>query len=153
MAVTEGDFQIFYSDAGMSRKDSVFGPVPTTLLDISTDPRQKLIVPYQAGQPLKEDDVMIFALKGITAGTFDSGTSVQIPVTMRSVTTGIVSERFLSLADLRTMADAVIDGTDISYSTAWTEVMKYTIPAQYEMRLGHKLAENSRIYVALVLTA
>lgn len=142
-----------YTDAGMSRQDIVYGPISTIKLDISTDPRQMLVVPYQSGAPLKEDDMLIIALAGLTAGTFDSGTSFYIPATIRSVTTGIVRETFLELSDFTTMAGAAIDGTDISYGTSMTDVMKYTVKAQEEMRLGHKFAENSRVYVALVLTA
>jgi len=152
MAVTEGKVELKYTDASMTRVDTVFG-APTVKLDISTDPRQQLIVPYQSGAPLKEDDILIVAIKGKTAGTFDSGTSCQIPVTIRNVTTGIVREDFLELSDLRTMAGAVIDGTDITYGTSMTNCMKYTVGAQEQVRLGHKFAENSRIYMALVLTA
>ena len=153
MAVTEGKLQLKYTDAGMSRQDVVYGPVSTIKLDISTDPRQQLVVPYQSGQPLKEDDMLIMALEGLTAGTFDSGTTWYIPVTIRSVTTGIVRETFLEVSDFKTMAGAAIGSDDISYGTSMTDVVKYTVKAQEEMRLGHKFAENSRIYVVLVLTA
>ena len=151
MAVTEGDMRLKYADASLTRQDVVYGDVPTTKLDVSTDPRQQLVVPYQSGDPLKEDDLLIMTLKGLTAGTFDAGSTFQIPVTIRNVTTGIVREAFLGVADFTTMAGAAIDTTDINYGTSLTDVTKYTVKAQEQVRLGHKFAENSRIYVALVV--
>ena len=153
MAVTEGDFLLKYTDAGMSRQDIVYGPAPLVKLDISTDPRQQLIVPYQSGEPLKEDDILLMNLKGLTAGTFDSGTTFYIPATIRSVTTGIVREVFLGAADFTDMEGDALGADDISYGVTPTDVLKYTVKAQEEIRLGHKFAENSRIYVNLVLTA
>lgn len=152
MAVTEGKMRIKYTDASMTRQDVVFGDVPTTKLDISTDPRQMLVVPYQSGAPLKEDDMMVIALKGLTAGTFDSGSSLSVPVTIRNITTGIVREAFLEMGDFTDMAGDAIDADDESYGTSFTDVMKYTVKAQEQLRLGHKFAENSRIYLALVVT-
>ena len=144
--------QLKYTDAGMSRQDIVYGPVSTIKLDIATDPRQQLVVPYQSGAPLKEDDMLLMSLKGLTAGDFDEGTTWYIPVTIRSVTTGIVRETFLEISDFTTMAGAAI-AANIDYGVSMTDVVKYTVKAQEEMRLGHKFAENSRIYIALVLTS
>jgi len=152
MAVTEGQAQFKYTDAGMSRQDIVYGPVSTVKLDISTDPRQQLVVPYQSGAPLKEDDMLIMALKGLTAGELDSGSSWYIPVTIRSVTTGIVRETFLEVSDFTNMAGTALSATNIDYGVTMTDVCKYTVKAQEEMRLGHKFAENSRLYIALVVT-
>lgn len=152
MAVTEGKVQFKYTDAGMSRQDIVYGPVSTVKTDISTDPRQQLVVPYQSGPPLKEDDMLIMALEGKTAGDFDEGSEMYIPATIRSVTTGIVRETFLELSDFTNMAGAAV-AANIDYGVSMTDVLKYTVKAQEEMRLGHKFAENSRIFVELVLTS
>lgn len=152
MAVTEGKMTLKYTDAGQSRQDIVYGPVPTAKLDISTDPRQMLVVPYQSGAPLKEDDMLIIALAGATAGDFDSGSSFSIPVTIRSVTTGIVRESFLEVDDFTDMSGTVFGAGNIDYGVSVTDVAKYVVKAQEELRLGHKFAENSRIYIALVVT-
>lgn len=152
MAVTEGKMQLKYTDAGMSRQDIVYGPVTTIKLDISTDPRQQLVVPYQSGAPLKEDDMLLIALSGLTAGDFDSGSSWYIPVTIRSVTTGIVRETFLEISDFTDMDGTVFGAGNIAYAVSMTDVAKYVIKAQEEMRLGHKFAENSRVYMTLVVT-
>ena len=152
MAVTEGQMRLKYTDASMTRQDVVYGDVPTTKLDIATDPRQMLVVPYQSGPPLKEDDMLIMALKGNTAGDFDSGSTFQVPVTIRNITTGIVREAFLEVGDFTDMSGAALSATNVDYGVSFTDVVKYTIKAQEEMRLGHKFAENSRIYVALVVT-
>ena len=151
MAVTEGQMRLKYTDASMTRQDVVYGDVPTTKLDIATDPRQMLVVPYQSGPPLKEDDMLIMALKGNTAGDFDSGSTLQVPVTIRNITTGIVREAFLEVGDFTDMSGAALSATNIDYGVSFTDVVKYTVKAQEEMRLGHKFAENSRIYVALVV--
>lgn len=152
MAVTEGAFRIYASDAGMTRKDLVYGDVRTEQLDISTDPRQMQVVPYTPGAILKEDDLVIISLKGDTAGTFDSGSTVRIPVTIKNVTTGIKRRAFLSLTDFTDMSGTAVGATDISYGTNFTDVIKYTVKAQEQLVLGHDFAENSRIYVALVAT-
>lgn len=151
MAVTEGFLRLYAADASQSRKDIIYGDVRTEQLDISTDPRQLQIVPYTPGAVLKEDDLLIVSLKGDTAGTFDSGSTVRIPVTVKNMTTGIVRAAFLSLTDFTDMEGNAPSGTDESYGTAFTDVLKYTVKAQERLILGHKFAENSRIYVALVV--
>lgn len=152
MAVTEGFLRLYAADASQSRKDIIYGDVRTEQLDISTDPRQLQIVPYTPGAVLKEDDLLIASLKGDTAGTFDSGSTVRIPVTIKNMTTGIVRAAFLSLVDFTDMEGNAISATDESYATSFTDVLKYTVKAQERLILGHKFAENSRIYVALVVT-
>lgn len=152
MAVTEGFLRLYAADASQSRKDIIYGDVRTEQLDIATDPRQMQIVPYTPGAVLKEDDILIISLKGDTAGTLDSGSTVRIPVTIKNMTTGIMRSAFLSLVDFTDMAGAAVSATDISYGTSFTDVLKYTVKAQERLILGHKFAENSRIYVALVVT-
>lgn len=152
MAVTEGFLRLKYTDASMTRQDVVYGDVRTEQLDVATDPRQMLIVPYQGGPPLNEDDMLIVALKGDTAGEFDNGSTVRIPVTIRNITTKIVREAFLSLTDFTDMEDNAISATNEDYGVSFTDVLKYTVKAQEQMRLGHKFAENSRAYMALVVT-
>lgn len=139
-----------YTDASQTRKD-VVGEYDTSLLDISTDPRQKIIVPYVKSNPLKEDDMLIMELQGITAGDFDSGSTFQIPVTIRNITTGIVRETMLTVSDFRDMSGTAIGATNIDYGTNFTAVAKYVVKAQEQLKLGYRMAENSRVYVALVV--
>jgi hypothetical protein len=151
MAVTEGNLRLYASDASMSRKDLIYGDVRTEQLDISTDPRQMQVVPYTVQAVVKEDDVIIVALKGDTAGNFDSASTLRVPVTIKNMTTGITRSAFLSLPDFTDMAGAAPSATNIEYGTNYTDVLKYTVKAQERLILGHKFAENSRIYVALVV--
>jgi hypothetical protein len=146
-AITHAMMRIYAADASLSRKDVIYGDVSSVLIALgAADPRLAQVVPYTPGAVLKEDDVLIIALKGDAADALDSATVVRVPVTIKNMTTGIVRAAFLTLADFRTMAGAAIDGTDISVLTSWTDVMKYTVGAQERLILGHKFAENSRIH-------
>lgn len=150
MAVTEGKIRLTYTDASMTRQDVVL-EADTVLADISTDPRQKIIVGYIKSNPLKEDDMLLMSIQGLTAGDFDSGSTFQIPVTIRNVTTGIVRETMLTVSDFTDMSGAAIGATNIDYGTNFTAVAKYTVKAQEQLKLGYRMAENSRLYVALVV--
>ena len=144
MAVTEGSFRVVFKDASGTRRDVVFGEVRTEVLDISTDPRQQLLVPV-GQQMLDEDDKMDIELKGDTAGTMDAASTIRIPVRIRNKKTGVTRETYLTATSFG------LDTTDVSYGTDWTRVATYTVGAQEQLKLGHSTAPNSRIYVALVV--
>lgn len=61
-ASDEGDVRIVFTDTNESNRRVVY-QAPTESLDISTDPRQCLIVPFSA-ETLHQDDLMIVEVKG-----------------------------------------------------------------------------------------
>ena len=146
MAVTEGNLQITWSDASESRRDVMFGPVRTEVLDVSTDIRQQLYVPFINNRFLTEDSKFTIEIKGDTAGTLDNGSTIRIPVTIVNVNTKVARETYL------TGGDFGLTATNVDYGTSYTVVASYTVNAQEAIFLGHKTAVNSRIYIALVVT-
>lgn len=146
--------RMYAADASMSRKDIIYGDVSYALATLgATDPRLSLIVPFTPRGELKEDDMLIIAAKSVATDAFDSASVMRIPVTIKNMTTGIVRQAFLDIADFRDMADTVISGTDISLPAGvMTDAIKYTVKAQERVILGHMFAENSRIYLSLADT-
>jgi len=141
----EGDFRITRTDASETVREVLFS-CATELLDISTDPRQKQIIPMsQAG--LREDDKLKLELYVSTATTVDFGLStIQIPVRIRNERTKSVFETFFRHANFASADVTVVAGK-------WVEIGSYTVKGQESVKLGHSIAENSRIYVALVESA
>lgn len=147
-----GNLNLYFADASKSRKDFIWGETTARLAASSSDPRIQPLVPF-SNATLKEDDIMIVAVKADAQGSIDSGTTLQIPVTIKNVTTGVERATFLRTPDFTTMAGAAIDTTDITTNgTAETDMVKYTVKAQERVKLGHRIAENSRAYASLVYT-
>lgn len=146
-ATGAGAYQLAYSDASGTRIDVVFGPVRSEALSVSTDPRQQLVVPYQAGQPLRENDKLLFQGKTDSASTIDNTTTMRIPVTIKNMKTGIERETYLTAADFG------FTTTDVTTSsTAYTTLGTYTVSAQEALKLGHKTAANSVVYISAAYT-
>lgn len=124
----------------------MFGPVRTEVLDVSTDIRQQIYVPFVNNRWLEEDDKFSIEIKGDTAGTLDSGSTIRIPVTIVNKKTKVSRETYL------TGGDFSLTATDVDYGTSYTTVATYTINAQEALFLGHKTAVNSRVYIALVVS-
>jgi hypothetical protein len=147
VATDEGKLRILFSDASRTNK-RVVGEWASEQLDISTDPRQQIIIPKSA-EVLEEDDLLLIEYNGLAASSVDydaaeANTKFRIPVTIRNKRTGNVYERILRHPDLAS-ADVAI-----SAASTWYELGAYTVSAQEQLRLGHKIAENSRLYITLV---
>jgi len=141
----EGDFRIVKTDASETVRQVLYEG-PSESLDISTDPRQQVIIPMSVAT-LREDDKLLIEYKTGTATSVDYGSSVvRIPIRRRNVRTGNVSESFLRHSNFASADVTVI-------ANSWVKIGSYTIPAQEEIRLGQSIAENSRIYVSLVEAA
>lgn len=141
----EGDFRITKTDASETVREVLYEG-PSEILDASTDPRQQPIVPMSLAS-LREDDKLLIEYKTTTATTVDYGLStVRIPIRRRNVRTGNVAESYLRHGNF-TSADVTVA------ANTWVKIGSYTVPAQEEIRLGQSIAENSRIYVALVENA
>lgn len=154
--VTPDTTQIrFYAaDASQSRKDKIYGDVPYRLATLGgSDPRLSLFVPFTPKAELKEDDVLIMAITSVAASAFDSGSTLSIPVTIKNMTTGIVSPTFLAVKDFTDMSGTAISGTDITSAAGVVQdVIKYTVKPQERLILGHTFAENSKLYMILTTT-
>ena len=151
-----GDVRLYAADASLSRKDIIYGDVSTVLLALgAADPRLCQIVPYSPGAVLKEDDVLIVSTKSTAAGSVDNTAThlYRIPVTIKNMTTGIVRQAFLGVTDFTLMDGTAWSTTDVlSPAGVWTDICKYTVKAQERLILGHKMAENSRIYMIFTVT-
>jgi hypothetical protein len=138
----EGSFRICKTDASETVKQVLF-EAATELLDISTDPRQQIIVPMSQAS-LREDDKLIIEMKVATATSAAVATStVRVPIRKRNVRTGNVAESYLRITDF-TSANVTVG------AGVWVRLGAYTVSAQEEVRLGQSIAENSRIYCAFV---
>ncbi len=133
----------------------------TVEADLSTDFTKQKVVPYFKDVPsLKQDDMLVISLKGITAGTADEGSTIRLPIMRKNTATGIWTADVLEHTATATYANEKtfqgFDGQDINvniaYGVAWTSVWKYVVKAQEEIVLGQPIAENSKAYISLVLT-
>lgn len=143
--VQDIDIRLIYGDAGETRMDSVFeangvrlnpgGTTPTT------DPRLLPIVPKTKGS-LAEDDKLFLYAKSVSSVNFDTNSDVEVPVAVRNVKTKVVSEKVLRTADFYASDVTMVAGV-------WTKIGYYTIGAQEELKIGHAIAENSRIRMVI----
>ncbi len=142
----EGAVRIVFQDASGTRRDVVFGEVRTEPLDISTDPRQQMQVPFGKSIPLGQDDVFVVEMKGDNATTVDNTSTIRIPVTIQNIKSGGMRETYLVGADLG------LTSTDVAVATTFTQIGSYTVNAQERLQLGHRLQVNSQIYALLAYT-
>lgn len=144
VASDEGDVRIRFSDASRSNMRKVY-EAPTELLDSSALLTEQLIVPFSQ-ENLHEDDLVIVEVKVGTASSADYGLStVRIPITKYSKSTEQETPTFLRDSDIR--------AADVTLATTWTELGTYTISAQESLKLGHRIPDNSRIYISFTENA
>jgi len=139
----EGDIRIVKADASETVRQVLYeGPSET--LDISTDPRQQVIIPVSMAS-MREDDKMIIEYKTDTATQLTKATStIRIPIRRRNVRTGNVADSYLRIGNF-------VSGASVTLGAgSWVRIGAYTVPAQEEIRLGQSIAENSRLYISLV---
>ncbi len=140
----EGDVRIIFADASQSNRRKVFEG-PTERLDASTLQSEQVIVPLST-ERVHQDDVIIVEVKVGTASTADYGlTKIQIPITKLNKSTKQETPTYLRDSDLRS--------ADVTLGTTWTVLGTYTVSAQESVKLGHRIPDNSRIYIALVENA
>ncbi len=160
MAVTEGTIYLEYHDAQSQNPDTKV-EMSTVEADLSTDITKQKPIPYFRQDPsLKQDDLLVISLKGITAGTADEGSTIRIPVMRKNTATGRWYPAILEHVATATSANEKVwygyDGQDINvnvtYGIAKTPVWKYTVKAQEEIILGQPDAFSSKAYISLVLT-
>lgn len=144
-ASDEGDVRIIFADADEGNRRKVWEG-PTEKLDVATDPRQQLIVPF-SGQTLHQDDLLIVEVKVGTASTADYGLStVQIPITRLNKSTKQETPTFLRDSDIRS-ADVTLT------ASTWVELGRYTVSAQEAIKLGHRIPDNSTMYMSFTENA
>ncbi len=160
MAVTEGTIYIEYHDSQSSNPREMLR-MSTVEADLSTDITKQKVIPFFKDVPsLKQDDLLVIALKGVTPGTADEGSTIMIPIMRKNTATGVWTADVLEQVATGTSANQKVfygfDGQDInvniSYGVAKTPVWKYTVKAQEEIVLGQPIAENSKAYISLVLS-
>lgn len=141
-ASDEGDLRIRFADASRSNMRKIF-EAPTEVLDISSDPRQQQIVGLSK-ENIHEDDLLIVEVNVGTTSSADYGSSkVRIPITKRNKSTGQETPTFLRDSDLRS-ADVTLT------ADTWIELGVYTVSAQESVKLGHRIPDNSRMYIELI---
>ncbi len=144
-ASDEGDVRIVFSDAQESRKVKMF-EAATEILDANTTLQDQLIVPF-SGETIHEDDLMKVEVKVGTASSADYGLStVRIPITRRNKSTGIETATYLRDSDFRA-ADVTLT------ANTWVVLGTYTVSAQEDVKLGHRIPDNSRIYISFTENA
>lgn len=141
--VSDIDIRLIYGDAGETRMDKVYGASGVRLnpgiTTPTTDPRLLPIVPKTKGS-LGEDDKLFLYAKSTSSVHFDENSELEVPVSIRNVKTKVVSEENLHRADFfATGVDMVVNN--------WTKIGYYTVGAQEELKIGHTIAENSRMRV------
>lgn len=150
----EGRLRLVFSDASQTEK-RVIAEYATLTLDISTDPRQQIIVPMSAGF-ISEDDLLIMefyptsAAGDVATDPTESATHslVRVPITVKNVRTGNKYEKVLTSADFNAAAT--------NYTCAqntWTAIGTVTVSAQEQIKLGFAIADNSRISIDLLTAA
>lgn len=146
VATDAGDVRIIRSDPSKNVREVIF-EAPTEKLNVSTDPRQQLIVP-KSESVFMEDDLLIVEVKLTAASSVDNGLStIQLPIRKMNLRTNQVYETYLRAGDIQS-ADTTVAAADV-----WNEIGSYTIGAKSELKFGHSIAENSRIYIDLVENA
>jgi hypothetical protein len=137
----EGDVRIRFSDASRSNMRKIW-EAPTEQLDASALMTEQMIVPFSK-ETLHEDDILIVEVKVGTASSADYGnTKIRIPITKLAKSTGQETPTYLRDSDIR--------GADVTLNTTWTELGTYTVSAQESLKLGHRIPDNSRVYMTFV---
>jgi len=147
---TDFRLRIYYTDAAESRMDQVFEASGSELnpelkaYNEAFDPRLLPIVPKTTDGIYEDDKLLIMGYFDST-GTIDvSDTRILLPVSVKNIKTGVVSERTLKTADLLGTSDITI-----SSASTWTRLGAYTVSAQEGLKIGRRIAENSRMQVSL----
>ena len=142
-ATDEGDVRIIFTDADKNDRRTVWEG-PTELLDASALMTEQILVPF-SGATLHEDDKLVVEVKVGTTSSADYGanTKVRIPVTKHNESTKQDTPTFLRDSDLRA-ADVTLT------ADTWIELGTYTVSAQTSVKLGHKIPNNSKIYLTMV---
>lgn len=141
-----GDVRIRFSDANRNNLRKIWEG-PSELLDSSALMTEQLIVPFST-ETIHEDDLFIVEYKAAVTTSADyllAGTTtvIRIPITKMSKSTGQETPTFLRDSDLRSADVALPAGV-------WTEFGVYTVSAQESLKLGHRIPDNSRMYMAFV---
>lgn len=146
MAATDpGKFRIVRTDASETYRQVLFES-HSSRLNVSTDPRQQIIVPISQAVAREDDKILLEYYTGTATSIDNGGATIVIPFRKRNVRTGIVADTVLIDSDFQS-ADTTIP------ANSWTKFGSYTVAAQEEVKLGQSVAENSRIYVDLVESA
>ena len=79
----------------------------------------------------------------------DTHSLVRVPVSIKNITTGNVFSTFLTSYHFNPSAT---NYTGLAVGT-WAKIGEYSISAQEQLRVGHKLADNSKIRIELKTSA
>lgn len=139
-ATDEGEIRIQFTDNDRENVRTLWEG-RTETLDISTDKRQQVQMPFFGGAQISEDDKMIVQFKADTTTTMDYGSStIRIPITRFNKATKTETPTYLVDANLRSL--------DVAFTAGeWKDIGVYTVGAQKALKLGHELADNSQIFI------
>jgi len=155
-ATAEGVVRLVFSDASETEKRQI-EQWSTQILDPTDgDPRVLPTVPLSAGK-VAEDDKLIMEFMPLSAAgdvatdPTESATHslIRVPVSIRNIRTGNVFQTFLTSYHFNSVA-ANYAGLVVG---SWNAIGVYTIGAQEMLRVGHELADNSKIRIELKTSA
>lgn len=153
-ATTEGLVRLVFSDASET-ESQLMGEFNTTTLDLSTDPRQLVVLPMSQ-RSIGAYDLLLMQFKPL-GGAGDVATDptesanhtlVRVPVTIKNMSTGNTFETVLTSAHFNSSAE--------NYTcpqNRWTTIGTYEVTPQERVKLGFGIADNSRVRVELKTAA
>jgi len=82
-------------------------------------------------------------MAGDAATNVNNTSTIQLPVTIKNLKTGVERETYLNAASFGLTA------VNVAIGTGMTVIGTYTVLAQEALKLGHKTAANSLVYISL----
>ncbi|GAH24973.1 unnamed protein product [marine sediment metagenome] len=144
-----GTWRIVHKDANdnmvaelLEKLTSEFGIVAADSA-VLTNPEQMPKVKKGLSTILREDDKLYVMTKFGADDTMDDDTviwHIRIPITFRNKRTGVVYEKTLYDGDF-THLWAESTGTAAKEAGIWYDALRYTVPAQSEVKLGHAIQD------------
>ena len=146
------EVRIVYANAGEGNKramKTVSGAVAKGDASVAgavltqSDPR-KLPIVQKTKKALGEDSKILIEVKNSVADVFDNGDNdaeeaLRIPITILDTETGDIEETFLRSKDCT-------GGDTTCIVDEWTKLLTYTVKAQNRVKIGHGIAEDSKLF-------
>lgn len=138
-------WRLLYKDPRGSVIPPIFECDNSVSANNSTDITKQLIMPFVNRPIFKAKDYLAIAVKARAAtadGLQMTKSTVQLPVTIRNIRTGVISRTYLNANDFTEYVSFVSTIQD-----QWVDWAYYQIPDGTELKVGHRYAFNSRVYV------
>lgn len=139
-AIEKGIVRLVFTDANQSYEEIVWEGRTEAFLKADGSTVQEMEqnpTCFKTAKSIGEDDLLIIKEKPDAADTLVIGSSnVTIPITRRNLTSGIAWEDVLVASQFTAPGSAGDAPTGV-----FSEVARYTIPAQQRLKLGHVIAD------------